>query len=336
MKMILTCRRRVVFLSLSSTLLAPAPVTQAGTALTSLVAPVPDSPGSHPAALEVVASPAGPIAAVWLDMFHEQEWCLSLNQQVYVSVSRNDGRTWSERAPVGLGFSPHVAWGGGDVLDVVFLRYVAPHTAAAYHRRSLDAGRTWGDAHDVPADPDLDHDYQSPGAFSVTPWRVATSPAGAVAIAWRTQDVAGRMTVSHDGGEHFDPPSEPHRHRPLLPEGLRADQQPLGAARAGEIVFGERRPLVGRIGLGADDGEAAGETELAQRDRRLGAAMAGADDQHVIGGRFDHSPLYRARRRKTKGRCGSSIPSCGRGPTARRTARNRSPPPLPWPGAGWK
>ena len=43
----------------------------------------------------------------------------------------------------------------------------------------------------------------------------------------------------------------------------------------------KRRPLVGQLGLAADDGERAGEAELAQRDRRLGAAMAAADDQDI-------------------------------------------------------
>src|SRR5207237_4165020 len=70
---------------------------------------------------------------------------------------------------------------------------------------------------------------------------------------------------------------------PLGPEGERADEQALELLLAGQIVLGQRRALIRRMRLGADDGERAGEAELAERDRSLGAAMAAADNEDVAG-----------------------------------------------------
>src|SRR5205085_2954480 len=56
---------------------------------------------------------------------------------------------------------------------------------------------------------------------------------------------------------------------------------------------GQRRALIRRVRFGADDREPAGEAELAECDRRLGAAMAPADDEDVVAG---HKPFLSAPR----------------------------------------
>ena len=76
---------------------------------------------------------------------------------------------------------------------------------------------------------------------------------------------------------------------------------PLERLLAGQIVLRKRRPLIRRVGLFADDGDGPRKAELAERDRRLGAAMAGADDQDVMmGGQFGQvlpGPASRSRQR---------------------------------------
>ena len=93
------------------------------------------------------------------------------------------------------------------------------------------------------------------------------------------------------GGQPLRPAGRPRRfgcrgraRLPLRPEGFGPDQHPLEILLAGEIFLGERRPLVGRLRLGADQADRAREAELAKLDRGLGAAMAGADDDDVVMG----------------------------------------------------
>ena len=50
---------------------------------------------------------------------------------------------------------------------------------------------------------------------------------------------------------------------------------------AGEIILRQWGALVGKVWLGPDQPDRAFEAALAKRDRGLGAAMAGADDQDV-------------------------------------------------------
>lgn len=62
----------------------------------------------------------------------------------------------------------------------------------------------------------------------------------------------------------------------LRPELLGPDHDPLEALVAREIFLGERRPLVGRRVVAADHQDRTFKPVLAQGDRRLRAAVAGA------------------------------------------------------------
>ncbi len=62
-------------------------------------------------------------------------------------------------------------------------------------------------------------------------------------------------------------------------EGMGLERQALHVQRAGEISLGERRALIGRVGLLADDGERARKALAAQRGRGLQGGLARADDQ---------------------------------------------------------
>ena len=50
-----------------------------------------------------------------------------------------------------------------------------------------------------------------------------------------------------------------------------------------QVVLGQRRPLVGQVGLGAEERDAAGEALVAQRLDGLGAGQAGSDDDERFG-----------------------------------------------------
>jgi hypothetical protein len=77
-------------------------------------------------------------------------------------------------------------------------------------------------------------------------------------------------------------PPEQHGHLALGPEGRGPDQDPLERLLAREIFLRERRALIGQLGLVADDRDRAFELVLPQRDPRLRAGMARADDQDVV------------------------------------------------------
>jgi len=57
----------------------------------------------------------------------------------------------------------------------------------------------------------------------------------------------------------------------------------VGRARAGEHAFRQRRALVGRVRLLADQRDAAGVPGVAQRLRGPAAGLAGADDDDRAG-----------------------------------------------------
>ena len=100
-----------------------------------------------------------------------------------------------------------------------------------------------------------------------------------VAIADR---LASRRDLAGGGIDMGDAAAEEHRDIAFLPEGGRTDQQAIESLVPGEIFLGQRRAFVGQIRLVADNGDAAAELRLAQRDRRLRAAVAGADDHNVV------------------------------------------------------
>ncbi len=83
-----------------------------------------------------------------------------------------------------------------------------------------------------------------------------------------------------------------HCHLALNPEGFGAQQNALERFLLREIVLAERRALIGNLGLLADDRDRAHKLALAQRDRRLRAAMACTHDQDVVP--RCHGPLPRA------------------------------------------
>jgi len=68
------------------------------------------------------------------------------------------------------------------------------------------------------------------------------------------------------------------------PERLRAEQHPLERLVAGEIVLRQRRPLVGRLRLVADERDRTSQAALPQRDRTLRTRLARTDDQNVESG----------------------------------------------------
>ncbi len=94
--------------------------------------------------------------------------------------------------------------------------------------------------------------------------------------------------VAARGGERvrlgidlFDPCAEDERHVLRRPEIGLADQDTVEALVLGQIFLAQRRTLVRRVGLVADQSDRASKPVLPQRDRRLRPAVPGADDGHV-------------------------------------------------------
>ena len=57
---------------------------------------------------------------------------------------------------------------------------------------------------------------------------------------------------------------------------------PLGLPVAGEDLLGQRRPVVGRVRLGADEADPALEARRAQLLGGPQTAQSGPDDEHVL------------------------------------------------------
>ena len=67
----------------------------------------------------------------------------------------------------------------------------------------------------------------------------------------------------------------------IRPKLLRPDHDPLKRLVAGEIFLGQRRALIGRVGLAPDHHDRALMPLLTQRNRCLSTAMASANDHDV-------------------------------------------------------
>src|SRR5690606_27204810 len=71
-------------------------------------------------------------------------------------------------------------------------------------------------------------------------------------------------------------------------------QQSVHAKLAGEVFLRQRRALIGRVRLFADERDIALKAALAQTLRRLAAGLAGADDDDTVDFVHSHSGLAAA------------------------------------------
>jgi hypothetical protein len=118
---------------------------------------------------------------------------------------------------------------------------------------------------------------------------------------FRREDLRARI-------DRDDPSAGYQLHLAVRPEAGGSDQKPVERLLAGEILLRERRAFVGKLGFGADQSDRAGEAELAELDRGLRPAMAGAHDRDVEMLHLAHLPV----------RCRASHGVPGRRGTGRR------------------
>ena len=157
-------------------------------------------------------------------------------------------------------------------------RRFQPDVAATDHHRAFDRGQLGHHAVGIGARADgmdageiVPRARQSPRAAAGGPDQFAIADRVARAGRYRL-----RRRVDAD-----DPRAQPRLDRAFAPEGGGADQQPLERLLARQIFLGERRALVGQIGLVPDHQHRARELQLPQHHRRLRAAMARPHDHHI-------------------------------------------------------
>jgi hypothetical protein len=158
-------------------------------------------------------------------------------------------------------------------------RGLEPDIAAADHRDALHVGQLGNHPVDISASAD----GVDAGEITARAGKTAGLAAGRpdqLAIADRLAVCGGDIVADRIDTGHA--PARKHRHLALFPEAGVADQQPLERLLAGEILLGERRALIRKLGLVAEQTDRTGELVLAQRDRRLRTGMARADDQDIV------------------------------------------------------
>ncbi len=135
--------------------------------------------------------------------------------------------------------------------------------------------------------------------------------------------IIAEVVAQHDAPRALDcgdPRPEHEIHPALGVVGVRAYVGPLDVHLAGHELLRERRALIGREELVAEQGDAPGKAQLAQADGGLRPGLPGADDDHVI--RHGGCLAWRAMPGKPR-RAGRETPN----ERAVRSDRDRAAPP---------
>ena len=106
----------------------------------------------------------------------------------------------------------------------------------------------------------------------------------------RDRHAAGDGELLRSRVDLADSGAEPQRDAIHSPELRQADQDALEWRIASKVFLRQRRTFIGQLGVPADHQDRPLEAVLAQRDRRLGPAMPGADNDSIVAVRLgrDH------------------------------------------------